>query len=320
MSSRRHDRIDAAVLETTLRLAVVLSAGVTPVRAWALVAERSDLSGEVAPVLRGAADALHAGEDASAVLRRGGEEWHALAAVWQVAATVGAPLAETLRDTVGALRDAAEVRDDVQVALAEPRSTARLLGWLPVLGVPLGGALGVDVWGVLTGGTAGTVCLVGGVGLVVGSRLWARTLERRARPGTEVPGLRAELFVVALAGGVSVDAARALVERALPSRHAVRSSRRRREEPGGAGDAERDRREVDEALALSESAGAPARELLRGTAWLQRQRARSAGRTAAAELATRLLVPLGVCTLPAFLLLAVVPMILAVVRSEVLPF
>lgn len=314
MVIRAHRKRSEAVLETTLRLAVLLSAGLTPARAWGLLAERTAGARPSAMVVRTVAAAVGDGHDAAAALRDGGAEWASLAAVWEVAVAVGAPLSATLRDTVEALRDAAEVRDDICVALAEPRSTARLLGWLPVLGVPLGGALGFDMVGVLTGDALGLACLVAGVSLVVASRIWAGVLARRARPGAEVPGLRAELFVVALGGGVSLATARTLVDRALP--RGSESASRRESAPAQAVDA----REVDDALDLSEGAGAPARELLRGTAWLQRQRARSAGRTAAAELATSLLVPLGVCTLPAFLLLAVVPMVLAVVRSEALPF
>jgi tight adherence protein B len=76
---------------------------------------------------------------------------------------------------------------------------------------------------------------------------------------------------------------------------------------------------VADALDLSVRTGAPAAELLRGEAWLARQRARTRGRESAARLATRLLVPLGVCTLPAFLLLAVVPAVLGVMRSTIVP-
>ncbi len=43
------------------------------------------------------------------------------------------------------------------------------------------------------------------------------------------------------------------------------------------------------------------------------------GRLRAAKLSTRLLIPLGVCTLPAFLLLGVAPMLLSVLASTPLP-
>ena len=72
---------------------------------------------------------------------------------------------------------------------------------------------------------------------------------------------------------------------------------------------------VDAVLALSRSAGVPAVELLRASAALARHRARVDGRLRAARLSSRLLLPLGVCTLPAFLLLGVAPMMLSVMST-----
>ena len=59
----------------------------------------------------------------------------------------------------------------------------------------------------------------------------------------------------------------------------------------------------------------PAVELLRASAALARHRARVDGRLRAARLSSRLLLPLGVCTLPAFLLLGVAPMLLSVMST-----
>ena len=66
---------------------------------------------------------------------------------------------------------------------------------------------------------------------------------------------------------------------------------------------------------LSRTAGVPAVELLRASAALARHRARVDGRLRAARLSSRLLLPLGVCTLPAFLLLGVAPMLLSVMST-----
>ncbi len=318
---RVRSRGDDLATDVFLRLAVLLSAGLSPVVAWRHLAFSTGASVSPAAAVsarrprspdrvgcetvRAAAEAVADGGDVARVLRRAGGSWRDVAAVWAVATAVGAPLADTLRRAVTGMRDARDVRDDVRVALTEPRSTARLLAILPLAAVPLGGLLGVDVWGALTADVLGATCGVSGVILVAISRAWSRRLERAAEPPDVLPGLRAELFAVALSGGVSVPSARALVDEAVPDTPLT---------PLGASASRDDG--VDEALALSESAGVPAIEVLRASAWLQRQRARTEGRARAAELSTRLLVPLGVCTLPAFLLLAVAPMILAVLRSE----
>ena len=72
---------------------------------------------------------------------------------------------------------------------------------------------------------------------------------------------------------------------------------------------------MGEVLRLSQRAGIPAAELLKATAALARHRARIDGRLRAARLSSRLLLPLGICTLPAFLLLGVAPMLLSVMST-----
>lgn len=82
----------------------------------------------------------------------------------------------------------------------------------------------------------------------------------------------------------------------------------------------RPRRAIERILRLSAAAGVPAVELLRAEADRARREARTAGRTGAARLSSRLLLPLGICTLPAFLLLGVAPLILSVLSTTPLPF
>ncbi|MFE1644329.1 type II secretion system F family protein [Microbacterium sp. P01] len=278
----------AATAETVLRLAVLLQAGVSPARAWMHLAA----SGDPAAVRVHAA--VDSGATVAAAVSGLGGAWTEVAAAWDVATTVGAPLAASLRGVAVALRDAQETTDDVRVALAEPAGTARLMGLLPLVAVGLGIALGFDTLGMLVGSPLGMACLVAGIALIVAARRWSSRLVRRARPTPGIPGLHAELLAIGLSGGVSIDRARSIVSRAHPT--AADES-------------------TDETLALSRDAGVPAVELLRASASLARHRARTDGRMKAAALSSQLLLPLGVCTLPAFLLLGVAPMLLSVLSS-----
>jgi len=289
---RGRDRAPSAadVGDVVLRLAVLLRAGVAPGRAWTYLADTGDAVAE--RVHR----ALGGGGSAPDALAAEGGAWRDVAAAWSIATTVGAPLSDTLRDIADALRDAQRTADEVRIVLAEPASTARLMGWLPLVAVGLGTALGIDTIGTLIGSPLGAACLAAGVLLMVAARRWTTVLVRGARPKEAIPGARAELLAIALGGGVSIERAQALV---------------------AAHDVEDDTA-VSEILALSRSAGVPAVDLLRSSAWLARHRARTEGRLGAAKLATRLLLPLGVCTLPAFLVLGVAPMMLGIVGSGVL--
>ncbi|WP_040163613.1 type II secretion system F family protein [Microbacterium gorillae] len=291
MTARR-DR-DAAVAtreaaDTARRIAVLLHAGIVPERAWTYVGEVD--GGAVATI---SARMSGGARPADAIEAQGGP-WVPLAAAWRIAEAVGAPLADTLRAIAGALQDGSETADDVTVALAEPTVTARIMLWLPVLGLLLGAVLGFDTIGVLIGNPLGITCLIAGIGLVVLARQWTRRLVRRARDLPIAPGLRAELAAVALSGGATIDRALRLVDDAL----------------GQDEDAA-----VERVLALSRRAGVPAAALLRASAADARQRTRTEGRIRAVRLGSAMLLPLGLCTLPAFFLLGVAPMVLSVITS-----
>jgi tight adherence protein B len=187
-----------------------------------------------------------------------------------------------------------------------------------LVAVGLGAALGFDTFGTLFTNPLGLACLAGGAVLIVVAQRWTIRLVRSAQSPGDVPGLDAELIAIALTGGVSIDRARAVVRDARPLRRAGA----RADEPGGDESAPADaaalgheRDGVDAVLALSKSAGVPAVELLRASAAHARHRARIDGRLRVARLSSRLLLPLGVCTLPAFLLLGVAPMMLSVMST-----
>lgn len=312
---------DAAVVaDSVLRLSVLLRAGVSPGRAWTHLADTGDA------VAERACAAVAAGDDVGAAVASAGGPWRDVGAAWRVATTVGAPLSESLRDIAAALRDGQQAADDVRVALAEPAATARLMSWLPLVAVALGFVLGFDTLGVLAANPLGLACLVAGVALIVIARRWSAALVRRAQPEPGIPGMNAELTAIALAGGASVDRARSLVEHAMPvgadSDAAPTAAEGAVTDPEGhpGVDEARAPNDVDEILGLSVAAGVPAIDLLRSSAWLARHRARTEGRLRAAALSSRLLLPLGVCTLPAFLLLGVAPMLLSILSSGVLVF
>lgn len=293
--SRRTSEDGAREAAAAVRtLAVLLQAGARPVAAWRHLADTGD------PVAVRIVERTTAGSELVGAIDAEGDTWSDVAAAWEIATTVGAPLAEVLRSLAESLQDASAAADDVRVALAEPTGTARLLLWLPFAGLLLGFALGFDTVGVLVTNPFGIACVVLGIGLVLIARWWTARMVRAARPRAGTPGMHAELVAVALAGGVGIPRALRLVEHSpavLPD----------------------DRRSTDAVLELSRSAGVPAGELLRASAAQQRHEWRVKGRVRAARLSSKLLLPLGACTLPAFLLLGVAPLMLSVLTSTPLP-
>lgn len=338
-ATRPDDEGPARVARTTRRLAVLLGAGVAPASAWAHLAVEADadagarraaasidpvavgsgahtaavIDGRTdAEVLTAVADAAVRGGDlpqaiAAIAVQETGQgartAWSGLAAAWQVASVSGAPLGVCLRDLSGSLRELDRIGRDIGTALAGPSATARLVLWLPVVAVVLGMALGFDTVRTLFATIPGLCCLAAGiVFLVVGAR-WSAALSARAARRDPAPGLSLDLVAVAMAGGGAASEARALVEEACERF-----------------DVPYDDTTVTGVLALSARAGIPAGELLRSEAEQQRDQARSDGERAAVILATRLMIPLGVCILPAFLLIGVAPLLLSVITSTTLGF
>lgn len=229
----------------------------------------------------------------------GDEGWAMLAAAWAVAADSGAPLAGCLRELAGAMRDEAQSRREIATALAGPRASARMVTALPLVAICFGALLGFDTAAVLLGTPIGYVCLGLGLLLLWGGHRWNAALARRAAAGAAGSALELDLLAIAMAGGVSLDRARAGVAAALDRAAIERSV--------GA--------EVDRVVVLAAAAGAPLAELLRAEAFRRRRIERAAAAARAAALGVRLMLPLGACVLPAFVLLGVAPLIISVVTG-----
>ena len=298
----RFDRV-AAVVQ---RLAVLLAAGIAPASAWRHVAEGVDGSGSSGTVARAVAD-LELGADLAGAVAAAAEKepsevaaWSTIAAAWTVAAEVGAPIAPTLNRLAEVLRGLAQAGREVELALAGPNATARIVLVLPPLGLLVGTALGVNPFGVLVTTPVGLACLAIGVALLVAARRWSVRMVLSARAADPTPGLGLELLAIGLSGGSSPERALALVESALGRSELPPL------DPG-----------AYEMLAFATSAGIPASALLRAEADEARRIAHAEARRRAELLGTQLLLPLGLCVLPAFVVLGVVPVVIAIVSTTV---
>ncbi|HWM35251.1 MAG TPA: type II secretion system F family protein [Pseudolysinimonas sp.] len=276
------------------RLAVLTSAGIPAASAWRHVADAAP-DGPAAGVARG----LEAAHDIPARITASAGESSALrvlAAVWGVAAEAGAALAPALERTAGVLRDLGRGEREVEVALAGPAATSRVVLALPALAVLLGVLLGFDMAGAFAS-LPGLVCLALAGALVAVAVRWNRRLLHWAREHDASSGLGCELYAIALSGGMSIERAGHLVERCCRE----------------AGLAPAD--DTGAVLAFARRAGVPVVALLRAEADAARHHARTAAAERAVRLETRLLLPLGLCVLPAFVLAGVVPMGLAILSS-----
>ncbi|MGP7960061.1 hypothetical protein ACTVCO_04515 [Sanguibacter sp. A247] len=150
-------------------VAAALRAGAPPAAAWVNAGIMASPDG--IPVLESLRLRLDSAGSGAAV---------AVLAACRVAVQLGAPLADAL-EHVGREAVAAEARAARRhTVLAGPRATARLLAWLPIVGVVLAAALGSDPVTTVLAGGPGALSVILGTGALVAGRRWIAALVRRA--------------------------------------------------------------------------------------------------------------------------------------------
>jgi Flp pilus assembly protein TadB len=290
-----------------LQVVALLRAGTTPGLSWSrAVGVGVDLTGvpdvdELARLL----GARHA---------------EAVVAATRLALDVGAPLGRVLEQVAGTLVAEAESRAERDAALAGPRTTGRLLMWLPIAGGFLGWALGADPVATATDGGIGTVAVGLGLVLLVAGRVWTDRLVAAAH-GADLPGVDVqvvlELVAAALRSGAGVPRALEATGMAVGGTDGAVLTRAAHALVLGAtwdrawADAPAVLDPMVRALRGAWLDGAAPGEALRAAGEEVRHERRSTARTAAARLGVRLVLPLGACYLPAFVLVGLVPVLLA---------
>lgn len=261
------------------------------------------------------------------------ERLHDLQLSLRMSESAGAPLATSLERAAEHAEERIDALLGRQSALAAPRATGRILSWLPLLGLGLGVLMGSDPVGVLTGSILGALTGMLGLGLAFAGRRWTAALVHRAEVesaasnGVEqtsnVPpvdtALVLELLAAQLRAGLAPLAALGTLAEALNSRplHTVCQRLQMGSNWGSAwsGSAAGTFGELRDALAPAYTGGAPSTALLLSLADAHRLSERRAAERAAGKLSVALVVPLGLCSLPAFICLGIVPILISLLPT-----
>ena len=268
------------------------------------------------------------------------ERLHDLQLSMRMSESAGAPLATSLERAAEHAEERIDALLGRQSALAAPRATGRILSWLPLLGLGLGVLMGSDPVGVLTGSILGALTGLLGLGLAFVGRRWTAALVHRAEveslrtanaeSETEKSALPAdagpvdtalvlELLAAQLRAGLAPLAALGTLAEALNSRplHTVCQRLQMGSGWGSAwsGSAAGTFGELRDALAPCYTGGAPSTALLLSLADAHRLSERRAAERAAGKLSVALVVPLGLCSLPAFICLGIVPILISLLPT-----
>lgn len=272
------------------------------------------------------------------------ERLHDLQLSLRMSESAGAPLATSLERAAEHAEERIDALLGRQSALAAPRATGRILSWLPLLGLGLGVLMGSDPVGVLTGSVLGALTGLLGLGLAFAGRRWTAALVHRAEVESARPSTRAanaeseteksaspagaapvdtalvlELLAAQLRAGLAPLAALGTLAEALNSRalHTVCQRLQMGSGWGSAwsGSAAGTFGELRDALAPAYTGGAPSTALLLSLADAHRLNERRAAERAAGKLSVALVVPLGLCSLPAFICLGIMPILISLLPT-----
>jgi tight adherence protein B len=217
-------------------------------------------------------------------LELSGVETEAEFELLKLAIESGAPLTPTAKALSEYQESLQEFEREVTQAQAVPKATRSLMLWLPAVGVLLGELLGFGSLAAIAT-TAGLVGFLLAIGLTyLGASITQRMLER-SRAGQQVPGVKWFRLQILLSAGMPLG---------LAMRESGFSAER------------------NELIELALKSGASLGVLI---AAQQRSELAdfSAARIATAKsLAVKLLIPLGLTTLPAFLIFIVLPMLIGI--------
>jgi len=191
----------------------------------------------------------------------------------------------------------------IEIAHASPKSTARLMLWLPIITLAMAQLLG---WGVLDTLLEKPIVLVSlglGIALLLVAKLVTSRLLKKAKPEQSYEGFY--LLGVAMAFSAGANLVRAQ-DRALTSYRQVFTI----EPPASELSA------MAEITELVEHSGARAVELLRKQAQKMQEEVLFAAEVKIEKLGIKLMLPLGLGVLPAFVFLAIVPLMVTTLGAQ----
>ena len=222
--------------------------------------------------------------------------------VWNLATVSGGPVVLALSRVADVFDSQQRSKNEVDLAFAGPQSTSKLVTGLPLISLVLAQLVGMNPLAAITGSQIGLISVCLGSGLLVLGRQWSRRLLAKAVPDTLDPGAYLDCVLIGLQAGLPLQVARA---RASENYQGAFEAM-----PSAA-----DENALDEAAELSRNSGAALSEILLANADRFRDDLRYEISNRIARLGIKLMIPLGVAVLPAFILLSIVPIAISLLSN-----
>lgn len=242
-----------------------------------------------ARTLRQHAELIRAGHifelDPNQFSRRTAEDLQMLVKVTHLA---GGPIALTLDRFAAVLGVREQAQRELELAVAGPKASSRLVLSLPVLVFLGSGIAGIPIFRTLATPSAVWLSLVVGLAMFLLGNSWTNRILRKAEPETKDPGIQLDALAIALQAGLPLSPAAELVGNL----------------------------EVAEFQNISLGSGVALSQLVSERADNLRLDQYNQDRLKIQKSSVAVLWPLGMTVLPAFVLLAIVPVGAALIQSR----
>jgi tight adherence protein B len=223
--------------------------------------------------------------------------------IWDVAEQSGGPIADAMNNLSRTFALADRHRREIELAFAGPRATARLVNLLPIACLALAQCFGLNPIGAIASKPLAFIAFAIGVGLLVLGHYCSRKILARAEISETDPAIFIEAIRFALVAGLPISQAIHLTKEAF-----------HRSMPEF--DLDESVSEINRFAQLNRDRGASLLALLDSASQIRRESQQHREATKVAKLSVKLMMPLGLITLPAFILCTVAPIAIGLLAHK----
>jgi tight adherence protein B len=224
-------------------------------------------------------------------------------AIWGLSVRTGGSVAASISRLGVAHELQARHSREIELSFSGPRSTARLVNWLPALGLAGAQLLGLGALKVIFTNLIALISVALACLLLWLGNLWSRSMLKAAQPEDGDPGL-------------VLDGVRIGLEAGLPLVNAVEAANQALGQLTGSEVLTESNLELNRLAELSRRTGASLDGLLAATAHRLRERRWFVESEKVAKLSVSLMIPLGVLVLPAFVLSTITPIAISLLTNN----
>jgi tight adherence protein B len=226
-----------------------------------------------------------------------------LSYVLTVAKKSGSSVANEIDSVAALVRARDRFSQRIQVAHANPKSTSRLVIWLPLLTLAMAQLVGWDVIGTLSERPIVFVSFLFGLCLLLTSKLVTSRMLIKVQPEESIAGFYLLGVALATSGGANLFQAKELVSKIYMEHFG--------QEPPAS-----ELLELCQIEELVSETGARVSELLLRQSQSMQEAENLKTEIKSEKLGVRLMLPLGLGVLPAFVFLAIVPLMVTMLGSK----